>query len=77
LLLGVLLLTVYRFSWPQGAPAAVPTDNIAQLGQALVNPDQYALPFEVASVLLVAALIGSIYVAREGKQVDKETGKQE
>jgi len=77
LLLGVLLLTIYRFSWPQGAPGAVPTDSIAQLGKALVDPDLYALPFEVASVLLVAALIGSIYVAREGKQVGKETGKQE
>jgi NADH-quinone oxidoreductase subunit J len=76
LLLGVLLLTVYRFSWPQGVPAAVPADNIAQLGKALVDPNLYALPFEVASVLLVAALIGSIYIARESRQGDKETRKQ-
>jgi len=76
LLLGVLLLTIYRFSWPQGAPAAVPTDSIAQLGKALVDPGLYALPFEVASVLLVAALIGSIYVARESRQGNKETRKQ-
>ena len=76
LLLGVLLLTVYRFSWPQGVPAAVPADNIAQLGKALVDPNLYALPFEVASVLLVAALIGSIYVARESRQENKETRKQ-
>jgi len=30
-----------------------------------VDPALYALPFEIASVLLVAALIGSIYVARD------------
>ncbi len=66
-LLAVLLVTLFRFNWPQGAPAAVPTDSIARLGQALVDPGQYALPFEIASVLLVAALIGSIYVARDKK----------
>jgi NADH-quinone oxidoreductase subunit J len=66
-LLAVLLVTLFRFNWPQGAPAAVPTDSIARLGQALVDPGQYALPFEIASVLLVASLIGSIYVARDKK----------
>jgi NADH-quinone oxidoreductase subunit J len=33
------------------------------LGQALVSPNAYAIPFEVASVLLLAALIGAIIVA--------------
>ena len=33
------------------------------LGRALVDVDGFILPFEVASVLLVAALIGSIMVA--------------
>jgi NADH-quinone oxidoreductase subunit J len=37
--------------------------RIADLGQALVSPDAYAIPFEVASVLLIGALIGAIYVA--------------
>lgn len=43
------------------------TENISQLGMALVSPDAYAIPFEVASVLLVGALIGAIYVANEQK----------
>ena len=34
---------------------------IPQLGDALLNA--YVLPFEVASVLLVAALVGAVYVA--------------
>jgi NADH-quinone oxidoreductase subunit J len=38
-------------------------DAIAELGNELVSPDAYVLPFEVASVLLVAALIGAVYVA--------------
>jgi NADH-quinone oxidoreductase subunit J len=38
-------------------------DSIAALGDALVSPNAYVLPFEVASVLLVAALVGAVYVA--------------
>ena len=38
-------------------------DSISVLGNALVSPDAYVLPFEVASVLLVAALVGAVYVA--------------
>jgi NADH:ubiquinone oxidoreductase subunit 6 (subunit J) len=74
-LLAVLLITLYRFNWPQGAPAAVPADSIARLGQSLVEPNLYVIPFEVASVLLVAALIGSVYIARD-KKVEKKTGEQ-
>ena len=38
-------------------------DAISELGNALVSPAGYVLPFEVASVLLVAALVGAVYVA--------------
>ncbi|MBE9524761.1 MAG: NADH-quinone oxidoreductase subunit J [Chloroflexi bacterium] len=38
-------------------------DPIVALGQQLVSPNAFVLPFEVASVLLLAALIGSIVVA--------------
>ena len=44
-------------------PAGI--DPLRQLGEALVSPNQYVLPFEVASVLLLAALIGAIMVAWE------------
>jgi len=45
--------------------AALPSDfdTVTALGNALVSPDAYVLPFEVASVLLVAALVGAVYVA--------------
>jgi len=52
------------------AAAAIPEDldTLLALGQALVSPDAYVLPFEVASVLLLAALVGAVYVAVEKKK---------
>jgi NADH-quinone oxidoreductase subunit J len=51
------------------APAltATSTDLLKQLGEELVSPNAYVLPFELASVLLVAAMIGAIWVAWERK----------
>jgi NADH-quinone oxidoreductase subunit J len=45
--------------------AAIPSgfDAVAELGNELISPTGYVLPFEVASVLLVAALVGAVYVA--------------
>jgi NADH-quinone oxidoreductase subunit J len=40
-------------------------DPIKELGIALVSPSAYVIPFEIASVLLVAALIGAVVVAWE------------
>ena len=45
--------------------SAIPSgfDAINQLGNALTSPAGYVLPFEVASVLLLAALVGAVYLA--------------
>jgi NADH-quinone oxidoreductase subunit J len=43
------------------------SDQVVELGQALVSPNAYVIPFEVASVLLLAALIGAIIIAWERK----------
>jgi len=42
-------------------------DSIPMLANALVSPEAYVLPFEVASVLLLAALVGSVYIAFQKK----------
>jgi NADH-quinone oxidoreductase subunit J len=42
-------------------------DPLRELGVALVSPEAYVLPFELASVLLLAALIGAIMIAWEKK----------
>ncbi len=60
-----------REFWPLGAGegAMPPADksiilgSVAKLGEYFVSPDAFVLPFEVASVMLLAALIGSIWVA--------------
>jgi NADH-quinone oxidoreductase subunit J len=63
-LLVVLVFVLTAVTWP-AAPADTPQDLISLLGQALVSPDQYVLVFEVASVLLLVALVGAVIVARE------------
>ncbi|MBI3763799.1 MAG: NADH-quinone oxidoreductase subunit J [Chloroflexi bacterium] len=43
--------------------ASVSPDSLTDLGKSLVDTNRFVLPFEVASVLLIAALIGSIVIA--------------
>jgi len=64
------LLALIIIGWPdanfQGAAEVssnVLEGSVQQLGIALVSPDAYVVPFEVASVLLLAALVGSIFIA--------------
>lgn len=60
-------LTYLYLNSPQ-LPEMAPSLNgelfgVSELGQKLVSSNAYALPFELASVLLLAALIGSIVIA--------------
>jgi NADH-quinone oxidoreductase subunit J len=60
-----LFLLLQGWSGLSTTAAAMPDgfDSISALGEALVSPNAFVLPFEVASVLLVAALVGAVYVA--------------
>lgn len=53
-------------------PGLLPSnlDPLMALGNALVSPNAFVLPFEVASVLLLAALVGAVYIARNQKNND-------
>ncbi len=64
IVLGALLLytVALRVDWPV-VRQPVPADVIQRLGSALVGP--YVIPFELASLLLMAALIGAVMIARE------------
>jgi len=42
-------------------------ENIILFGKALLDPTGFALPFESASILLLAALIGGVYIALDRK----------
>jgi NADH-quinone oxidoreductase subunit J len=66
----ILLRIVPFFNYPVQPEAVVPPDILTQLGHALVG--DFVLPFEVASVLLLAALIGAIYIARERRKGEAE-----
>lgn len=63
-LLGALVWLAWQQPWVTAA-APVPEDSLSLLGLALVDPAGYGLPFEVASVLLVMALIGAVTIVRE------------
>jgi NADH-quinone oxidoreductase subunit J len=73
-LVSILLFAglVWMVGTWQGFAARAPAlpsglDPVRELGAALVSPNAYILPFELASVLLLAALIGAIVVASEIK----------
>jgi NADH-quinone oxidoreductase subunit J len=56
------------WQWQSAGATPLPTippgmDTVTTLGAELVNPAGFLIPFEVASVLLLAALIGAIVVA--------------
>lgn len=43
-------------------------NTVIEMGKAFVSPDLYVIPFELASVLLLAALIGAIVIAMPEKK---------
>lgn len=72
---GGLLLWVIARTWPAAAfpgPAAASDEvlrgSVSGLGELLVRADAYVLPFEIASVLLLAALVGAIFIALPEKE---------
>ncbi len=63
-LFAALAYVLVQVNWPV-VEAAVPANSIQRLGESLVNPNGFVLPFEVASVLLLVALVGAVIIARE------------
>jgi len=68
---GLMVILALVFRGFPGSTATAMADpsagNAVALGLALSDPNGFAIPFEVASILLVAALIGTIYIALERK----------
>lgn len=62
---AVILFVALKTDWPQADSFAV--ENTArEIGRALLDP--FVLPFEVASVLLVVAMVGSIVLVRPSEE---------
>lgn len=55
----------YQWLPPGTEPQAVSPTYIADLGRALVDFNQYAVPFLLGAVMLLVAMVGAIWVARE------------
>jgi NADH-quinone oxidoreductase subunit J len=67
-LMGVLIAMVFLTDWPRnaGEPALV---SFNALGDSLFR--SFALPFEVASLVLLVALVGSIVLARSEEEEEE------
>jgi NADH:ubiquinone oxidoreductase subunit 6 (subunit J) len=70
--LAFLILRTPALAVTAGQLPAESSVLLQDLGRALVDVDRYILPFEVASVLLLAGLIGAIYIARPSLDLDEE-----
>lgn len=67
---GIVLsiVTVLQFAFKPSEAAAIGTD-MRTIGTQLLDTGEfgYALPFEVISILLLAALVGTIFIARRSR----------
>jgi len=69
----VVVTTILNHSFEADTAVAAEV-NMNVIGKSLLNTgsDGYVLPFEVISVLLVAAMIGAIVIAKKGSPVKEE-----
>ncbi len=65
-LLGVLLLAGIVWALVPAGPESVPpltrTDNVRAIGDAMMT--RFAIPFELASVVLLVAIVGAVVLAK-------------
>ena len=52
----------------------VPQPTTQEIGELLLSPDGYLVPFELVAVLLLLVLIGAVTVARRGE--DQPAGSE-
>jgi len=64
---AVTVASVHHTAFPEKSNASMPPSNVAAIGKGLFDtgPEGYVLPFELVSLLLLAALIGGVVVARK------------
>ena len=60
------LKTAVPFLSPDQLPEAAPTTE--RLGVMFLEREEYLIPFELASIVLLVALVGSVYLARRRKE---------
>ncbi len=67
---GVCIATLVQYPFPQAVANSAPV-TVDQVGTSLLSygADGYVLPFEVISILLLAAMVGAIVIAKKRKEV--------
>lgn len=76
--LFVVIWAAFRsFDFAAGAKPAAQSASVADIGSALLSPlhGGFVLPFEIISLLLIAAIVGAITIARASAEERKEEQK--
>ena len=60
----LLAVAIDSSEFPNATPTEDPQPTTEAIGRAFLDPEGMLIPFELASVLLLAALIGAAYLAR-------------
>ncbi|MFN8291346.1 MAG: NADH-quinone oxidoreductase subunit J [Chitinophagaceae bacterium] len=70
---ALAMVQVYQHQFPQKISDA-PTPQLRDIGRKMLGTDEegYALPFEVISILLLAAMVGCIVIALRQKEEIKD-----
>src|SRR5438874_10412210 len=69
-LLFVLILGLSAWFWPAWTAAPAGEEDLAKITDLLFAQDGLVVPFEVLSVLLLAALIAGVVIAFRDPEVD-------
>jgi NADH:ubiquinone oxidoreductase subunit 6 (subunit J) len=73
---GVMVYVAAETDWHTiASDRFAPGSTATQIGEALVN--RYVLPFEVASVLLIAAMVGALVLVRNEQRDEQEPQRRE
>ncbi len=61
----VITMATGRMAW-MATPGQAPASNVGAIADAFLG--RFAIPFEIAAVLLLVAIVGAILLARGGKE---------
>lgn len=73
LVVGLIAKVALYTPWPKGPAEATPNPTAAKIGDAFLT--EYLLPFELASVVLLLALIGAVILARRAVRPEADGGE--
>lgn len=65
----ITIITIMQYNFPAAVVADSERTNIREISKSLISTEKfgYALPFEVISILLLAAMVGAIILAKKRK----------